>query len=163
VNTVIHSTNDAWMLLTDNGVILPQFRNCTFIGDGAKALTRMAYQTDLATFKNCAIFNWGNTLCTIGYFRSGSDRNATENASGTVPTNFGTNSLTDLVFSDQFENTTSDFRVKAGSDLIGAGTRDQTYTNDLDIIGQARSTTAPTIGAWEYINNSRRPSRAIFI
>jgi hypothetical protein len=58
-----------------------------------------------------------------------------------------------LTVSNQFENIgsgTEDFRVKAGADLINAGVRDQTYTNDLDIVGTTRSLTTPTIGAWEY-------------
>ena len=43
-----------------------------------------------------------------------------------------------------------DFRIKVNADVINAGVRNQTYTNDLDIVGTTRSLTTPTIGAWEY-------------
>jgi hypothetical protein len=63
--------------------------------------------------------------------------------------------LVSKTFSNQFQSITSgseDFRVKAGADLINAGVRDQTYTNDLDIVGTTRSTTTPNIGAWEFLS-----------
>lgn len=66
----------------------------------------------------------------------------------------GTGNLTSLTASNQFENTTSgalDLRAKSSGSLVAAGVRDQTYTNDLDILKQTRSTTAPTIGAFEYV------------
>lgn len=34
--------------------------------------------------------------------------------------------------------------------LANLGTRDQTHTGDVDIVGTSRSTSTPTIGAWEY-------------
>jgi len=65
----------------------------------------------------------------------------------------GTGNLTSLTGSDQFENTTSgalDLRAKSSGSLDAAGVRDQIYTNDIDILAQARSTSTPTIGAFEY-------------
>lgn len=84
-----------------------------------------------------------------------------------INTSVSTNNVTDLAAfgwtatgnlvsktaSNQFTLLTGgseDFRIKAGADVINAGVRDQTYTNDLDIVGTTRSLTTPTIGAWEY-------------
>ena len=64
-----------------------------------------------------------------------------------------TGNLVSKTASNQFTALTGgseDFRVKAGADLINAGTPDATYTSNLDIVGSARSLTTPTIGAWEY-------------
>jgi hypothetical protein len=64
-----------------------------------------------------------------------------------------TGNLVSKTASNQFTLLTGgseDFRIKAGADVINAGVRDQTYTNDLDIVGTTRSLTTPTIGAWEY-------------
>jgi len=80
---------------------------------------------------------------------AGSTNNITNLSTG--PTNFS--GLFSKTASNQFTSLTvgsEDFRIKAGADVINAGVRDQTYTNDLDIVGSARSTTAPTIGAWEF-------------
>lgn len=68
----------------------------------------------------------------------------------------GANSLTSKTYSSQFQSISSgspDFRVKSGADLINAGTRDATHTGDLDIVKQSRSTSTPTIGAWEYVSS----------
>lgn len=67
----------------------------------------------------------------------------------------GTGNVANVLMSNQFQNATSggpftDMRVKAGSVLINAGVRDAANTGDLDIVGSSRSTTTPTIGAWEY-------------
>jgi hypothetical protein len=43
-----------------------------------------------------------------------------------------------------------DLRVRAGSALIGQAVRDQTVTDDLDILKNARSTTNPTVGCHEF-------------
>jgi hypothetical protein len=101
--------------------------------------------------KNVAIFGFSTVLGgSYTSFNSSSNYNATNLSPSGV--NWGANSLTGKTAANQFTSLTSgseDFRVKAGSDLV-AGTRDQTYTNDLDIVGSARSTTTPTIGAWEF-------------
>lgn len=69
----------------------------------------------------------------------------------------GTGNLVGKVATNQFVNATSDFRVKAGADLINAGTRDAANTSDLDILGQPRSTSTPTIGAHEYVTGGAAP------
>jgi hypothetical protein len=82
---------------------------------------------------------------------AGSDYNATDNATANSP---GTHNVTSMVMANTFVDATPatfDARIKAGSALINAGLRDQTYTADIDIIKQSRSTTTPTIGPWEYI------------
>jgi hypothetical protein len=109
---------------------------------------------DLAAFGFSSILGGSDTS-----FNAASSNNATDLASG--PTNWGTGSLVSRTFANQFENIgsgTEDFRVKAGADLINAGTPDATYTNGLDIIGQTRSLTTPTIGAWEYAGVTPPPS-----
>lgn len=98
--------------------------------------------------------NFGGTIASY----DNSNNNASNSAS--VP---GTSPQTSLTYTDQFENTansTRDWRVKSGSALISNGSREQgtegTFsalgTNDLDILGRARSTTTPTIGCWEVIS-----------
>ncbi len=78
---------------------------------------------------------------------------ASNNATNQASVGFGTANQVSLTTSNQFESVTAgseDFRVKTGATLINNGIRQQTYTNDLDIVGSARSTTTPTIGSWEY-------------
>lgn len=121
-----------------------QFHNCTAVKTGTETGSHYGFSNNYSTplVKDCAAFGFATA------FRSGLDSASDYNAGDTtVP---GTHSLSSLTFANQFVSTTADFRVKAGAGLISAGTRDQTYTSDLDIVGSARSTTAPTIGAWEY-------------
>jgi hypothetical protein len=82
---------------------------------------------------------------------------ASNNATNQSSVGFGSSNQVSLTTANQFESITSgseDFRVKAGAGLINNAIRQQTYTNDLDIVGSARSTgtppNGPTIGAWEY-------------
>ena len=103
--------------------------------------------------RNCAVFGFTNAFGgTIASYTSGSGYNASDASSANIP---GSNNQGSLTFSDQFENVTDstrDWRPKSTGALRNNGTRDQTYTDDLDIIGATRSTTTPTIGAREYIN-----------
>jgi len=132
-------------------------RNCTIIGTGSSATAVVIgnYAPTGQIIKNNAIFGFSairidgnNKLDTTN-----SNYNATDLAS------FGwtaTGNLVSKTFANQFQSITGgseDFRVKAGADLINAGVRDQTYTNDVDIVGSARSLTTPTIGAWEYASS----------
>lgn len=101
------------------------------------------------TVKNCAVFghstNFGGT---IGSYNVASSNNATDSASAP-----GSSNQTSLTFGNQFEdvaNASQDWRAKSGGALINNAVRDQTYTNDLDIIAAARSTSTPTIGAREF-------------
>ena len=137
-------------------------RNCVLIGSGgATNALQLGNYSSGNVIKNCAIFGFAtgvvNNIARID--TANSTYTATDLAS------FGwsaTGNLVSKTFANQFENIgsgTEDFRVKAGADLIGAGVRDQTYTNDLDIVGTARSLTTPTIGAWEfYTYTYSRPS-----
>jgi hypothetical protein len=128
-------------------------RNCMLIGSGGatNAFTLGNYSSN-NVIKNCAIFGFATGIVNVAarINTANSTYNATDLAS------FGwtaTGNIVSKTFANQFENIgsgTEDFRVKAGADLIDAGTRDQTYTNDLDIVGTTRSLTTPTIGAWEY-------------
>ena len=78
---------------------------------------------------------------------------ASNNATNQSSVGFGTANQVGLTAASQFQSVTpgsEDFRVKTGAALINNGIRQQVYTNDLDIVGSARSTTTPTIGAWEF-------------
>jgi len=96
--------------------------------------------------RNNAVFGF-STAFTGTFDTTNSKNNATDAASAP-----GSSNQTSKTFSSQFQDVTDsggyDFRAKAGGDLQN-GIRDQSYTNDLDIVGQARSTSTPTIGAWE--------------
>jgi hypothetical protein len=113
---------------------------------------------------DCAVFGFNTNFAgTIGSYNNCS-YNASNSSS--VP---GTSAQTSLTYADQFETVTDsarDWRVKAGSSLESNGTRaqgtegdlDLLGTNDLDILGRARSTTTPTIGCWEYIAGGGGPT-----
>lgn len=123
-----------------------KFRNCTAVQMGSAAAFGFRGSYDSPLYLNCAAFGFGTC------FRSGTSGSSNYNASSdaTAP---GANNFRNLTFANQFQNVAStatmDFRTKSGNGLQ-VGTRDQTFTGDLDILGQARSTTTPTIGAWEH-------------
>ncbi len=97
---------------------------------------------------NCASFGFVNGFNGSYSSSPSSGHNATDDT--TAP---GADNQVSKTFADQFENVddaTQDWRAKDG-DLDGNGTRDEGNTDDLDIVGQARSTSAPTIGCWEFI------------
>jgi len=127
-----------------------EIRNCTFVGfSSGNAIGTNNYSSVLV--KNCAFFGHSSVTDNASKIVAASSTyNATDLAS------FGwtaTGNIVSKTYANQFQSITSgseDFRVKAGADLINAGVRDQTYTGDLDIVGSARSTTTPTIGAWEF-------------
>jgi hypothetical protein len=128
------------------------FRNCILIGSGSSNYAFfLGNYVSGVIIKNCAIFGFPSGIVsnTARIDTANSTYNATDLSS------FGwtaTGNIVSKTLANQFQNTGSgseDFRVKTGADLIDAGVRDQTYTNDLDIVGQTRSTSTPTIGAWE--------------
>lgn len=89
---------------------------------------------------------------TANSWTTGSSGNATDLTSFPNANVTGTHSLT---YANQFENNnisggTHDFRVKAGSNLIGAGVADADIA--ADIVGTTRLD-PPTIGAWDYISS----------
>lgn len=111
---------------------------------------RLFYMAAQATIQNNAIFGPWNAILAGSAQASGSGNNATNFA--TEPwTGFG---LFNKTYTAQFQGTTAaaqNWRVAtSGSDLAGAGVRAQTYTADLDILGNSRSLTTPTIGAHEF-------------
>jgi hypothetical protein len=151
-NSVLYTSSASGTIL-NSGSIQNQFlRNCLIIGSGAAYPFVFGSYSSGNIIKNCAIFGFSTGISNLpaDIDSTNSTYNATDLAS------FGwsaTGNIVSKTFANQFQSITGgseDFRVKTGADLINAGTRDQTYTNDLDIVGSARSTTTPTIGAWEY-------------
>lgn len=125
------------------------FKNCTAVNLSAHVSSigfRKVGAYSTTTAQGCVSMGFGVNFRANGGWSAGTDYNASDQASAP-----GTNSLSSLTASSQFENVTAgteDLRVKAGADLIGAGYAGLTT---LDIVGQTRSATLPTIGAWEYI------------
>lgn len=124
---------------------------CTVFGLGGSGTPGVEiYFTATSVIKNTAIFGFTRSAAS-GTYGAASGYNASNDAY--MP---GSNNQESKTASNQFENISSlanlDLRAKDG-DLDLNGTRDQTNTNDLDIVGQARSTTTPTIGAWEVITS----------
>lgn len=124
-----------------------KFRNCTAIQMGSASAFGFRGNYDSPLYVNCAAFGFGTC------FRSGTSGSSNYNASSdaTAP---GANNFRNLTFASQFQDvagtSTMDFRTKSGNGLQ-VGTRDQAYTLDLDVLGQSRSTSTPTIGAHEYV------------
>jgi hypothetical protein len=143
-NCLIVSRKASRHAIADQGAHL---YNCTLVSTsgGADAI-KGNYLTGLI-IKNTAIFNFSSIYDGSGGFAlsTSSDYNSTDLS---APTNWGSHSLASQTFANQFESTTTDFRAKAGANLINAGTPDSTNAPN-DITGTARSASTPTIGAWE--------------
>jgi hypothetical protein len=129
--------------------------NCTIVrpsdlGEGGSGVDQNF--TSYGRVQNCAIFGFATPVgSTLASYEAGSGFNATNKAATALP---GSGNVHSLVFADQFENVTDaarDWRPKSAGGLVGFAARADSYTSDLDIIGAARSTTAPTIGAREYV------------
>jgi len=129
--------------------------NCTLIslfpGSTAFGVEKQGGAANSSVVKNTAIFGFGTAIET-GTWGAGTDYNGTDDA--TLPA--GSNNQTSLTLANQFENVASaatlDLRLKAGNSLDSNGTPDSVNTNDLDIFGNARSLTAPSIGAYETVS-----------
>lgn len=121
---------------------------CDFPSNTANGIEKIGLAADSSVIKNTAIFGYGTAL-ESGAWGAGTDYNATDDTSLPV----GSNNQTSLTTADQFENVASagtlDLRLKAGNSLDGAGTPDSANTNNLDIFGNARSLTSPSIGTYE--------------
>lgn len=145
VNCLAVGTGGGTAFISNGGSA--KFINCLAFQFGAGSGFGFRGNYDSPLYRNCAAFGFNTN------FRSGTSASSNYNASSQASPP-GANSLSSLTASSQFENVTSsaafDGRIKAGSSLISAGVREQTYTNDLDIVGSARSTTTPTIGPWEH-------------
>jgi hypothetical protein len=111
-----------------------------------------AFNPNSVTVVNVGIFGFTSRAVSSDTLNAASTKIYTDDAS--LPG--GTSNATGLTYSAQFQNTTNagaDFRTKAGSNLIGNANRDAAYTFDLDVVGQTRSLTTPTIGAWEVVSS----------
>jgi hypothetical protein len=148
--TVIASGSACGDVLQGGG----SYRNCTIVRPSDLTTAGVAvspnYFSNYPTVINCAVFGAFTTMFggTLGSYGGSSGYNASSVGTGSMP---GSNNVGSLTLANQFENTTNasqDWRPKSGNGLA-AGTRDQTNTSDLDIIGAARSTSTPTIGARE--------------
>lgn len=144
VNCLIVGTKSASQAGVLNGSTT--IHGCTIV-NCTTGLNLGAYST--AVLKNAAVFDCTTAFTGTGTRFNGSDYVATDAAS--VPGS-GTHNVTSLTFSDQFENTTNDFRAKSTGDLQ-AGTPDLTNTPD-DITGLVRNVTTPWIGCWEVSGGS---------
>jgi hypothetical protein len=154
VNSLLKITDAAVGCCNQWSSAVNSIRNCVVIGNSSSASAFLIgnYAPTGQILKNNAIFGF-STIRTDANSKLDTT-NSTYNATDLAAFGWSaTGNLVSKTFANQFENIgsgTEDFRVKTGADLINAGTRDQTYTNDLDIVGSARSLTTPTIGAWEY-------------
>lgn len=122
------------------------FYNCTFYTTSTADSLLFTNNSDGNIYNNA--FFGGISVFTATTYLIGSN-----NATNLASVGFGSSNQVNLTTANQFQSITlgsEDFRVIAGSSLINNGIRQQAYTNDIDIIGSARSTTTPTIGAWEY-------------
>lgn len=131
--------------------------NCTVVvpsdvGGSDFGIVDAGGTTSNFSVKNNAVFGFTAAGNSVSYGAS-SDYNATDAAS--VPFG-GSHNQVGKTYTSQFQNTllaTRDFRTKSsGTDLAANGTRDAAHTNDLDIVGQSRSLTTPTIGCWEVVS-----------
>jgi len=150
VNVLAFQDYTASFWVTPGYVFGQYFRNCTLYGNNTSSAFATVSSDTAFVLKNCAVFGYTAVAATTSSFTSGSCSN---NATNLSSVGFGSSNVVSLTGSSQFTSLTGgseDFRILAGSGLINVGVRDQTYTNDLDIVGSARSLTTPTIGAWEF-------------
>ncbi len=121
----------------------PNFFNCTLICPDSLTPATNAISSAHGTgvIQNCLVF--GATNVFVGSTSWTSTTNLTDDAS--APTGFTTQA-----FTDQFENTDNDFRLKSGADAIDAGT-DDTTNGTPSINGVARTSGNYDIGAWEFV------------
>ena len=157
INSIIH-VNDGASAGTEGlrvSYTAPDLHNCTIIStfpsSTAFGIEKLGGAANSTVVKNTAIFGFG-TAIESGAWGAGTDFNATDDSS--LPA--GSNNLTSLTTSDQFENVASaatlDLRLKTGNSLDGNGTPDSSFTNDLDIFFNTRSLTTPSIGAYETVS-----------
>lgn len=125
------------------GITSAVVNNCTVIATGGSTGRGIKAAYAGLTVKNTAVF--GFTTPCEGTFNAASDYNATDAAS--IGTGQGTHNLESQTFANQFESTTTDFRLKTGANLIDAGVSGVTTT---DIVNQAVSGSVRDIGAWEF-------------
>jgi hypothetical protein len=125
------------------------YTNCTFLGAGGTSSVFSAIYANTITLKGNVFIGFSSVSTSGTYIVAA---NSTYNATDLAAFEWtGTGNITSLVAANQLENlvTPFDMRVKSGSGLV-AGVRIQAETDDYDISRYARSTTTPTIGAWEF-------------
>lgn len=122
--------------------------NNIFIASGASKTAIISRYIDVTLINN-AFFGWVAVSDSLGPINAASDYNATDLSSfGSKYPSSATHSKTNLVFANQFQNTTNDFRLLPGSDLIDAGTAISGITTD--VVGTTRPQgSSYDIGAWE--------------
>lgn len=127
------------------------FYGCTLVRIGSADGQAVQSQYGTSVFKDCALFNWTTNFSIGGGGAfTGSSYNATDAGSLT-----GSNNVTSLTFSDQFENTSNDFRAKSSGGLH-AGSPDANILTDIS--NTTRSVSTPWIGAWEYVDTGTPPA-----
>jgi hypothetical protein len=109
---------------------------------GGNGVSR-GYGTTIA--RNCLILgNWSNA--SSGTFDAASGYNGTDKSSVA-----GSSNQVNLTAANQVQDLSTssalDARLKSGNGVNTAGNRQQALTGDVDILGNARSTTVPAIGA----------------
>jgi len=140
----------SWAYTIAGGDWNSNYYNCTFIVQSPRNSTMFGVGSNYGTntMRNCVFINvtprGGNALFT----NNASNNFSTDNFSGGGVTTTKIDAAKQ--FQDLYGTGTLDARVRQGSDLIGAGVRLQALTNDQDILGNARSITAPTIGCHEF-------------
>jgi hypothetical protein len=138
--------------------------NCTiYTPSSSVPLIRASFPDALIRLRNTALFGGTVAFESINNYSGAVEfvAGSTNNATNQTSLDPAGTQYTSLTAADQFESVTVgsyDFRAKSGGDLAGFGIRDQTYTADLDIVGQSRSTTTPTIGAWEVAGAPNPPT-----
>jgi hypothetical protein len=132
-----------------------KFFNCTAVRPADLAAGTGCFNAYYGTFplvKNTVVFGFGAApfAGTLASYVAGTGNNASGAASGSMP---GTGNQGSLTYASQFQNVnnaTRDWRPVNTGAIYNTGTRDATNTADVDIIGTARSTSTPAIGAREF-------------
>lgn len=115
---------------------------------GGAGLTK-TYATSGVVVKNNAVFGWTTAFTAGGTWGSGSGFNCTDAAAAP-----GSSNQVSKTYANQFQSTTVDYRLKAGSDCIDHGSTDATNAPN-DIVGTVRGTTTTgDIGSWEFASTA---------
>jgi hypothetical protein len=130
----------------------PTFSNCTIVrpSNYSAAGTCVDGGSASPTFINCAFFGF-TTLTVGGVIPTGSKNNCSDQA-----ISFGTSNQASKTYANQFvssADSTRDFRLKTGSDMLGTGFTDTTnIPGAVDIVGTTRPQgTGWDIGCWELV------------
>ena len=122
------------------------FYNCTFVvPSGASAATNCIDESYASgTLKSCAMF---------GVTGVSDDSGMSYTTCHTDSADVETGVTSSLTYANQFENTTNDWRVKSGADLIDGGTYDATNA-PVDIIDTAFGSGTTDSGCWEFVSGA---------